>query len=138
MPRYMLFHYNLGISKKSWGLVKNAMHVGGTSMFCKHCYLSKMKESVSHSLVSNSLWPQGLYTCQVLLSMEFSRQEYWSGFPFPSPGDLPYPGIKPRSAALQADSLPSKPPGKLLFTYEVRNSYIYGFFTWRSLVSQMV
>ena len=45
------------------------------------------------------------------LSMGFSRQEYWSGLPFPSPGDLPYPGIEPGSPALQADSLPSKPPG---------------------------
>ena len=39
-------------------------------------------------------------------------QEYWSGLPCPPPGDLPNPGIKPRSAALQADSLPSEPPGK--------------------------
>ena len=45
-------------------------------------------------------------------SMGFSRQEYWSGLPFPSPGDLPNPGIKPGSPALQADTLPSKPPGK--------------------------
>ena len=44
-------------------------------------------------------------------SMEFSRQEYWSGLPFPSPGDLPDPGIKPRSPALEADALPSEPPG---------------------------
>ena len=43
--------------------------------------------------------------------MGFSRQEYWSGLPFPSPGDLPDPGIEPRSSALQADSLPSEPPG---------------------------
>ena len=42
--------------------------------------------------------------------MEFSRQEYWSGLPFPSPGDLPDPGIKPRSSAFQADSLTSEPP----------------------------
>ena len=46
------------------------------------------------------------------LSMKFSRQEYWIGLPFLSPGDLPNPGIKPRSAALQADSLPSGPPRK--------------------------
>ena len=46
------------------------------------------------------------------LSMGFSRQEYWSGLPFPSPGDLPNPGIKPRSPALQADSLPIEPPGE--------------------------
>ena len=45
-------------------------------------------------------------------SMEFSRQEYWSGLPFPFPGDLPNPRIKPRSPALQADALPSELPGK--------------------------
>ena len=49
---------------------------------------------------------------QAPLSMEFSRQEYWNGLPFPSPRDLLDPGIKPRSPALQADSLPSEPPGK--------------------------
>jgi len=47
--------------------------------------------------------------------MEFSRPEYWNGLPFPSPGDLPNPGIKPRSPALQADSLPAEPPGKPTF-----------------------
>ena len=45
-------------------------------------------------------------------SMGFSRQEYWSGLLFPSPGDLPDPGIEPRSPALWADALPSEPPGK--------------------------
>ena len=45
-------------------------------------------------------------------SVGFSRQEYWSGLPFPSPGDLPNPGIEPRSAALQADSLPAEPQEK--------------------------
>ena len=45
-------------------------------------------------------------------SMGFSRQEYWSGLPFPSPGDLPNPGIEPRSPTLQADALTSEPPGK--------------------------
>ena len=49
---------------------------------------------------------------QAPLSMGFSRQEYWSGFPFPSPGDLPNPGIEPRSPALQTDALSSEPPGK--------------------------
>ena len=51
---------------------------------------------------------------QTPLSMGFSRQEYWSGLPFPSPGDLPNPGIKPGSPALQADALLSEPPGKPL------------------------
>ena len=44
--------------------------------------------------------------------MEFSRPEYWNGQPFPSPWDLPDPGSKPRSPALQADFLPAEPPGK--------------------------
>ena len=48
---------------------------------------------------------------QVPLSMEFSRQEYWSRLPFPSPGDLPDPGIEPRSPALQANTLPPELPG---------------------------
>ena len=47
-------------------------------------------------------------------STEFSRQEYWSGLPFPSPGDFPNPGIEPGSPALQADALPSEPPGKFM------------------------
>ena len=61
--------------------------------------------SVSCSVMFNSWQPQGL-------SMEFSRQEYWSGLPFPSPGDLPGSGVKSGSPALQADSLPSELPGK--------------------------
>ena len=58
--------------------------------------------------------PMGSSLHQAPPSMGFSRQEYWSGLPFPSPGDLPDPGIKPRSSALQADALPSEPPGKSL------------------------
>ena len=49
---------------------------------------------------------------QAPLSMGFSRQECWSGLPFPSPGDLPDPDIKPGSPTLRADALPSEPPGK--------------------------
>ena len=49
---------------------------------------------------------------QIPLSMGFVRQEYWSGLPFPSPGNLPDPGIEPRSLTLRADSLPSEPPLK--------------------------
>ena len=50
--------------------------------------------------------------CLVPLSMEFSRQECWSGLPFPFPGDLPDPEIEPESPAFQADFLPTGPPGK--------------------------
>ena len=52
-------------------------------------------------------------------SMGFSRQEYWSGLPFPSLEDLPDSGIKPRSPALQADTLPSEPPGKPHYEVEM-------------------
>ena len=48
------------------------------------------------------------------VSLEFSSQEYWSGLSFPTPGDLPNPGVEPGSPALKADSLPSEPPGKPL------------------------
>ena len=69
-------------------------------------------ESLSHSVMSDFLWPPWTVTCQAPLSLEFSRQEYWSGSPFPSPGDLPDSKIKPRFPALLADSLLSEPPGK--------------------------
>ena len=60
-------------------------------------------------------------------SMGFSRQEYWSGLPFPSPGDLPGPGIKPRSPALQVDTLTSEPPGKpyLIWYINVKTKIAY-------------
>ena len=54
--------------------------------------------------MDSSLWGSSVHG--------FSRQEYWNGLPFSSPGDLPDPGIEPRSPALQAAALPSKPPGK--------------------------
>ena len=50
------------------------------------------------------------------MSMGFSRKEYWSGLPFPSPGELPNPGVEPRSPTLQADVLPTELHGKLLIT----------------------
>ena len=62
--------------------------------------------------------------CQAPLFLGFSRQGYWSGLPFPSPGDLPYPGIKPGCPALQADSLPSEPleiPTKKLWIKYIQN-----------------
>ena len=64
------------------------------------------------SCVQLCMTPWTTAACQAPLSMRFSRQGYWSGLPFPSPGDLPDPGIEPGSPALQADALPSEPPGK--------------------------
>ena len=67
-------------------------------------------KSLSRVRLIVTLWTVAYQTPQ---SVEFSRQEYWSGFPFPSPGDLPNPGIEPRSPTFQADALTSKPPGNM-------------------------
>ena len=63
------------------------------------------------SLVSDSMGHYG--PCQAPLSMGFSRQEYWSGLPFPPPGDLPHPGIEPMSPTLAGGFFTTEPPGKL-------------------------
>ena len=71
------------------------------------------------------------------LSMaEFSRQENWNGLPFPSPGHLPDPGIKPSSPTLQADSLPSEPPGKPHFILFYFIIFSFTFISWRLITSQ--
>ena len=70
-----------------------------------------MKVKVARVQLFVTPWTVAL---QAPLSMEFSRQKYWSGLPFPSPGHLPNPGIKSGSPALQANSLPSESPGKPL------------------------
>ena len=91
-------------------------------MIFKFCYILKvpgvLKSSpplvnicVSRSAVSNFLSPWTVVPQEAPLSMGFSRQEYRSGLPFPSPGYLPNIGSEPRSPSLQADSLPSEPPG---------------------------
>ena len=77
-------------------------------LFLEQFYKVKVK-SLSRVRLFATPWTVAY---QSPLSMGFSRQEYWSGLPFPSPGDLPDPGVKPRSSALQADTLPSEPPGK--------------------------
>ena len=74
-------------------------------------------ESASCSVVYDSVTPWTV-DCQAPLSMGFSREESWSGLPFPSPGDLPNRGIKPRSPTLQADSLLSESPGKPIVNIE--------------------
>ena len=101
--------------------------ISGSSVFSKsslniwelsfHILLKPRLKTFEHYLASMSLscvWLLIPWTvaCQASLSMGFSRQKYWSGLPFPSPGDLPDPGIEPRSTALQADSLLTKLRGK--------------------------
>ena len=73
-----------------------------------YCMKVKVKmKSLSHAQLFATLWAVAY---QAPPSMGFSRQEYWSGLPFPSPRDLPDPGVEPGSPALQADTLTSEPP----------------------------
>ena len=87
------------------------MGVGKLSHIMHSNFIGEVK-SLSHVRLFVTPWTVAY---QAPLSMGFSRQEYWSGLPFPSPGDLPDPGIKPRSPALEADTLTSEPPGKSNF-----------------------
>ena len=80
------------------------------SLFVCVCLLSRF--SLVHLFAT--LWT---VAHQVSLSMGFSRQEHWNGLPCPPPGNLPHPGIKPRSPALQVDSLPAELPGKPFIQY---------------------
>ena len=79
----------------------------GNKYSCEVKLLSRVQLFLTPWTVSNQATP----------SMEFSRQEYWSGLPFPSLGDLPDPRIKPGSPTLQADAIPSEPPGKPQVVY---------------------
>ena len=76
-----------------------------------HCWIEEEVSSLSRVWLFAAPWT---VAHQAHPSLGFSRQEYWNGSPFPSPEELPYPGIEPRSPALQAGALPSEPPGKLL------------------------
>ena len=94
--------------------------LSGKPSLCRHSILSNTKQIrvgvCTHvhicSVMSDSFQPQGLYPARLLCPWGFSRQEYWSGLLYSSPGDLPNPGIKPRSPTLQVDSLLSEQPGK--------------------------
>ena len=83
----------------------------------KRCWIQLKSESVSHSVMFETFVTPWTLARHTPLSMEFSRQEYWSGMPFPSPEDLPNLGIEPMSPALQVDSSPSKPSGKNLTSH---------------------
>ena len=90
-----------GVSQSQTVAEAELLLIHSTSCYC--CLVAKL---------CPTLRPHGLLLTRLLCLWGFSRQEYWSGFPCPSPGDLPNPGIKPRSPALQVDSLPSEPLGK--------------------------
>ena len=83
---------------------------------------------LSHLVMSDSLWPHGLQSTRLFCPWGFFRQECWSGLPCPAPGDLPNPGIKPRSSTLQAYTLPSEPPRKPNSTFIERITVFLQFF----------
>ena len=107
--------------RKGWNiLIKlwDSSHMHESKDFYKARIVSKTESSrlnkvkvklLSHVRLSATPWTVAY---QASPSMGFPRQEYWNGLPFPSPANLPDSGIKPRSPALQADALPSEPPGK--------------------------
>ena len=100
-----------GDEKKKFG--------GGRGGAKEKNYKERSEEVKSLSRVQLFSTPQTV-AYHALLSMGFSRQEYWNGLPFPSPEDLPNPGIKPRSPTLKADALSSEPPGKSSMRREKR------------------
>ena len=85
------------------------------------------KKKVSHSVVSRSFATPWTVACRAPPSVEFSRQEYWGGLPFSSPGDLADPGIKPGSPAAAGRFLPSEPPSDKESTCQYRG---HGFDPW--------
>ena len=91
-------------------------------------------KSLSHVQLFVTPWAVAY---QASPSVGFSRQEHWSGLPFPPAGDLPHPGIKPASPTLQADPIPSEPPGKPEVTramaYDKAGPYASGLVYWVSL-----
>ena len=84
-------------------------------------------------VMASSLTPNGVLPTRLFCPWGFARQEYWSGLPCPPPDDLPNQGIKSRSSTLQADSLPSKPPGKPMNTGVGSLCLLHGIFLTQEL-----
>ena len=89
-------------------------HIHMCTQIC-NVYACMKRKSVSHCCAQLFVTPWTV-AYQAPPSKEFSREEYWSGLPFPSPGDLPDPGIESGFPALQVDSVLSEPPRKPCFT----------------------
>ena len=148
-PKYWSFSFSISPSSEYSGLISFRMDwldllaVQSTLKSLLQHHSSKVK-SLSRVQLFLTPWTVAY---QAPLSMGFSRREYWSGLPFPSPGDLPNPGVEPGSPALQADALPSEPL-VLSFLYSPNLTSIHDywknhsfdktdlfFFFWQSNVS---
>ena len=93
------------------------IHISHHYVICsglEQCYMSLINKTGQANRNNTTPWAVAYH---VSPSMGFSRQEYWSELPFPSPGDLPDLGIEPGSPALYADALTSEPPGKMIIVY---------------------
>ena len=112
-------------------------------IFCAHRLGTKIVKmsvtqkvkSLSHVQLFVTPWT---IASQAPQSMAFSRQECWSELPFPSPGDLPNPGIEPGSPALQPDALPSEPPGKPKTDYNYNAVLIKILMTFFTKLEQII
>ena len=128
---YLLSH--LWLSGSSWLIISISFYFflltpQTSSLFIHWCTFTCMAESVGCSVVSWLFGTPWTIAHQAPMSMGFSKQEYWSGLPCPSPENLPNPGLELRSLVLQADSLPSEPPGKLKNTGVSSLSLLQGIF----------
>ena len=121
IPIKLLMVFSTELEQKIFNLYGNTK---GPELFLKKLKMELPYDpAIPHGLISGEskskvaqlspIWTPWIVSSlhQAPPSMGFSRQEYWSGLPFPSPGDLPNPGIEPRSLTLQTDALPSEPPG---------------------------
>ena len=110
--------FSLGEVTGRFWVERQSLTFGGEKkrLFCSYVEWSEVK-LLSCVWLFATPWT---VACQAPPAKGFSRQEYWSGLPFPSPGDLPNPGTKPGSPTLQADSLLSQPPGKLCWEKTVK------------------
>ena len=126
-PEFVVVHTSKGFVIVSKAEIDNFLEL--SCFFCDPADIGNLISGSSAFSKSNYVW---LFTTpwtviyQAPLSMEFCRKEYWSGLPFPSPGNLPNPGIKPRSPTLQADTLLCEPPGKHLLWLSAAYSHILG------------
>ena len=123
---WVAISFSRGTSQhRNWTQVSRIAGRCFTNWAIREAYLKYKKMKVKVKLLSHVWLFATPWTVahQASPSLGFSRQDYWSGLPFPSPGELPDPAIEPRSPALQADALTSEPPGKLMTT------------TWLSCIS---